>query len=62
MVKRTCEYFSRVRKGFIYCESARLRFDSKEQRDAFCKQFCNKSDEGNKCPIKLTLDDFYGQK
>lgn len=61
MIKRACEYFSRVRKNFIYCETCRLRFDTKEQREEFCKKFCNKSGQENHCPIKRTLDEFYGK-
>ena len=62
MIKRECEYFSKVRKGFIYCENARLRFDTKEQRNEYCKKFCNNSGDKNNCPIKKSLDLFYEQK
>ena len=62
MVKRTCEYFSRARKGFIYCENARLKFDTKEQRDEYLRTFCNKTGDENACPIKKSLDLFYLQK
>ena len=59
MVNRTCEYFSRVWKDFIYCEAARLRFKDKNQRNEYCSCFCNKADSENKCPIKQSLDEFY---
>ena len=59
MKRRKCEYFSGVRKNFIYCEAARFKLENKEQRNLFCKKFCNKTGEKNKCPLKKVMDEFY---
>ena len=59
MIKRACKYFLRARKGYIYCEGARLTFGSVELRKKYCGGFCNTEDKRNACPIKKALDEFY---
>jgi hypothetical protein len=59
MIKRACKYFIRVRKGYIYCECARLGFENLDLRKSYCNKFCNQPEGNNLCPIKNALDAFY---
>lgn len=60
MIKRACKYFCKVRKQYIYCEAARIRPGDIAARNAYLAKFCNREDCDNKCPMKQTLDEFYG--
>lgn len=52
--KKSCIYFYRKRKLFIYCQCARLSFISHEHREKWYKSHCFLS--GESCPLKKTLD------
>ena len=61
MIKRACKYFDKVRRQYIYCEGARIRLESVEMRNKYLSKFCNREDCDNECPMKETLDKFYGE-
>ena len=52
--KKSCIYYCRRRKVFLYCQGARFTFDSVSLRDRWYRTRCAKGGDG--CPMKQTLD------
>ncbi len=52
--KKSCIYYVRRRKNFLYCEAARFSFDDVSCRDRWYRKKCAKGGAG--CPMKITLD------